>query len=166
MSGHTIIIPLCLYVNVGLVENMAGKIREETPIMPDKTPVIWFATKVAATSAEARRSPAFSLLYEALQNHPGAQSLRTIMSGASAVGNVVALEDVREHAGGRHDNDHADFRCISAMPTVEEVRTASSSSSSSWEITGRSFLCPYSGSKNQLNALFLFGFLLCPSDKM
>jgi len=35
---------------------------------------------------------------------------------------MVAVEDLLQCAGGRHDNDHQDFRDIRVMVTSEEVR--------------------------------------------
>ena len=42
--------------------------------------------------------------------------------GGAARGGMVALEDLAAAAGGRHDNDHADYRDIKVMVTSEEVR--------------------------------------------
>jgi len=36
----------------------------------------------------------------------------------------LGLEDVRAQAGGRHNNDHADFRRIQIMPTIEELMSS------------------------------------------
>ena len=35
----------------------------------------------------------------------------------------LGLEDIRIRAGGRHGNDHTDFRSIRIMPTIEELTT-------------------------------------------
>jgi hypothetical protein len=39
-------------------------------------------------------------------------------------GAAVALEDLAARAGGRHDNDHVDFRNIRITPTPGEVSEA------------------------------------------
>lgn len=39
---------------------------------------------------------------------------------------LVAVEDLLQAAGGRHDNDHQDFRDIKVMVTSQEVITLSS----------------------------------------
>jgi hypothetical protein len=38
------------------------------------------------------------------------------------VGGMIAVEDLQMQAGGRHDNDHANFRDIKIMVTSDEVR--------------------------------------------
>jgi hypothetical protein len=39
----------------------------------------------------------------------------------------LSLEDVQAGPGGRHDNDHADFRSIEICPTSSEVSERGSS---------------------------------------
>ena len=46
----------------------------------------------------------------------------TSVSAAAASGGMVALEDLCMQAGGRHDNDDAEFRDIKIMVTSQEVR--------------------------------------------
>ena len=46
---------------------------------------------------------------------PGLDS--SLVEGLEGLG----LEDIRAQAGGRHNNDHADFRKIQIMPTIEEL---------------------------------------------
>jgi hypothetical protein len=43
--------------------------------------------------------------------------------GGAAAG-LVAVEDLWQTAGGRHDNDHQDFRDIRVMVTSQEVGAA------------------------------------------
>lgn len=111
----------------GFLPTLLRTVRDET--VGDLSPIIWFATKVAQRHIDARDDPRFRELCEALSDNPGARALNTIMSSTVATsatdapmaGEVLALEDVREHAGGRHSNDHADYRRIAIMPSVEEV---------------------------------------------
>jgi hypothetical protein len=51
----------------------------------------------------------------------GEGSEKVLQAAAGGAG-MVGLEDLRMQAGGRHDNDHVDFRDIKIMVTSEEVR--------------------------------------------
>ena len=56
---------------------------------------------------------------------PVARQLRTIlgigMTNEIHESESLGVEDIRIRAGGRHDNDHTDFRSIRVMPTIEEL---------------------------------------------
>ena len=56
---------------------------------------------------------------------PVARQLRTVL-GIGTANKIhetesMGVEDIRIRAGGRHDNDHTDFRSIRVMPTIEEL---------------------------------------------
>ena len=56
---------------------------------------------------------------------PVARQLRTVL-GINRANKIhetenLGLEDIKIRAGGRHDNDKADFRSIRVMPTIQEI---------------------------------------------
>ena len=59
------------------------------------------------------------------QNSPVARQLQTILGSGEENkdhdAENLGIEDIRMRAGGRHDNDHSDFRSIRIMPTIEEI---------------------------------------------
>ena len=96
----------------------------------------------------ARADPLFLDFIQPLEKHAGgaveaARQLKVLLAAAIAVadgsgdgnpaaaaaaeaagtgdGALLGVEDLLLFAGGRHDNDHADYRAISIMVTSEEV---------------------------------------------
>lgn len=62
-------------------------------------------------------------LFKILQD-PEEMSRRSaeVASTGAPAGGGISLESIKEsHAGGRHNNDHADFRSITIVPSVDEV---------------------------------------------
>jgi hypothetical protein len=107
--------------------------------VPDPAPVGLLLLRVAAAVEGARTDPAVRQLVEPLKAMGGggaaaARQLEVVLAGAAAGEgggggggaaldvSGLAVEDLQMHAGGRHDNDQADFRSIRVMPTSDEVR--------------------------------------------
>lgn len=91
-----------------------------------------FVMHVAAHREDARSDPVLKTLAEALIKHeaPLAKRLQVLFmlfDGTAADANAAAAALSDEHlaladiAGGRHDNDKADYRAIAVLPTVAEV---------------------------------------------
>jgi hypothetical protein len=90
----------------------------------DPSGVAWFALSVAQRVDGARSDPALLALIAPLEARGGAakqaaKQLRVLTSGAAAgegggggggAEEAVGVEDLETAAGGRHDNDHPDFR--------------------------------------------------------
>lgn len=91
----------------------------------DATPVAWFLLSIAKESEEVRADPVVRQLADALlaRGLPAAKQLDTVLRGAApaAGGPRLGVEDLRQAAGGRHDNDYSDYRSIDIMVTSEEV---------------------------------------------
>lgn len=100
----------------------------------------WLILSAASLFENARSDPSLSDFIPPLQARGGAAAaaaaqLRVVLAGTAGANNspgdgqsaqagdvgVMAIEDLAEQAGGRHDNDHADYRSITLLPTSEEV---------------------------------------------
>lgn len=107
------------------------------------TAVGWFVLQVASSIEGGRSDPDVQLMIDPLESLGGggasaAQQLRVLLgsaataaedaagAGGSTAGGstMLAVADLQAMAGGRHDNDKADFRDISILPTAEEVSSA------------------------------------------
>lgn len=105
----------------------------------DPAPVGWFLLSIVTSVEGSRTSPAVLSLAAALKarGDNSSKSLDIVLLGASLLSDtggagppavpaangagLVALEDLRLQPGGRHNNDHTDYRSISIMITSEEV---------------------------------------------
>jgi hypothetical protein len=105
------------------------------------TAVGWFVLQVAGGIQGGRTDPDVAQMIAALEQLDGggasaAQQLRVLLGsaevaaaagaggpdGSAASGStMLAVADLQVMAGGRHDNDKADFRDIGILPTAEEV---------------------------------------------
>lgn len=90
----------------------------------------WFVLNVAIQQPDARTDPEVSKFVEPLKQaggaaHEAGAKLEIVLAGGllqnGGVDGIMAAEDLAQAAGGRHDNDHADFRSISINVTSEEV---------------------------------------------
>ncbi len=112
------------------IPGFLGALKDTLLFLPDPAPVAWFFLNVALTVEGARRDPHVRQAAEAMQGLTGAaaqaakQLQNLLASGSSAAPSATAvspLEHLQSQAGGRHDNDHSDFRSIAIMPTSQEV---------------------------------------------
>ena len=78
-------------------------------------------------SAREEGSPCHQLAQLFIRkDSPVARSLKNLLGftesdpAATSI-DGLGLEDIKAQAGGRHNNDHADFRRIQIMPTIEEL---------------------------------------------
>eukprot|EP00955_Chlamydomonas_euryale_P117409 366472-Chlamydomonas_euryale.AAC.4 len=99
----------------------------------DPSPIAWWLLRVAVQDEHARQDQLVHDMADLLMSSSGAakcaaKDLKVVLSGA-----VPSLADQERLAsmplsaiglgpGGRHDNDHADYRNIDACPTAAEVR--------------------------------------------
>ncbi|KAJ1457713.1 P-loop containing nucleoside triphosphate hydrolase protein, partial [Pelagophyceae sp. CCMP2097] len=90
-----------------------------------------FAVKLLALSVDARGDENVVALADALvtRDAPRASNLTTLLSGSAAERSATSalldsLDDVRDVAGGRHTNDHADYRSVDISPSTDEVNCA------------------------------------------
>jgi hypothetical protein len=96
----------------------------------------WFVLQVASGVEGARSDPEVQQMLGPLEAEGGgaasaAQQLRVLLGSAAAgaagggggptAGAMLAVADLQAAAGGRQDNDKADFRDIAIMPTADEV---------------------------------------------
>lgn len=102
----------------------------------DSTPIGWFLLAIVTSAEESRTDRAVLSLAAALKarGDRSSKSLEVVLLGASVPGSgpagpgaavwnaLVGLQEVKLQPGGRHDNDHADYRSIAIMITSEEVR--------------------------------------------
>eukprot|EP00397_Hematodinium_sp_SG-2012_P000289 GEMP01000289.1.p1 GENE.GEMP01000289.1~~GEMP01000289.1.p1 ORF type:complete len:2487 (+),score=732.48 GEMP01000289.1:46-7506(+) len=103
----------------------------ETCVLREEATVGWFVLMCCRDFETARRDDGnimrrvADILIE--RNAPAARQLRTVLGiglTSEQVGGspeVVGIEDLRQEAGGRHDNDMKDFRSIALIPTIEEL---------------------------------------------
>ncbi|KAG2495742.1 hypothetical protein HYH03_006339 [Edaphochlamys debaryana] len=145
LSGSTCRAPLlqlleALYRVPGLLGCVEAAVKASA--VADPAPVGWWLLVLASQVEEVRRSADVLRLAELLQSHGGdatkvAQQLKVVLAGAAAAAEAaataggstgsktgaggVALEDLLLGPGGRHDNDHVDYRSITVLPTSEEA---------------------------------------------
>ncbi|KAJ1459753.1 P-loop containing nucleoside triphosphate hydrolase protein [Pelagophyceae sp. CCMP2097] len=115
------------YETPGFVEALVDAVVARTESQGDSAAVCWFAIRLTTRSAPAREDPDVLRLAGALAaaGAPRADTLTTILSGATVeVARAAGLEDFRDVAGGRHDNDRADYRSLTIAPTADELRCA------------------------------------------
>ncbi len=91
----------------------------------DKATLIWFCKTLALESAFAREDEQIERLSQLLlPNTAESERFKTVMAGTTATTSGISLAGIRsaqtEVPGGRHDNDHVDFRSIGILPTREE----------------------------------------------
>jgi len=91
------------------------------------TVLAWFYLQVAIASADARSDPNVNVICSEIERiSPAAKKLRTVLGGKeidrtdrTSLAHLQASHD--DQPGGRHDNDHADFRDIQTRPTLEQM---------------------------------------------
>jgi hypothetical protein len=118
-------------------------------MLGDVDPLGWFGLRLALDVQGARADPLLPQLAVALKPYKGgaavaADQLEVLLApqaaaeeGSAASSSsrggelaaavrmakqVVGLQDLRQYAGGRHDNDKVDYRDIKIMVTSQEVR--------------------------------------------
>lgn len=115
-----------LYETKFLIPALLVHIRESRAQRSDsRTALIWFLTKLTLKEADARKDESVAEMAKLLsESGPGAECLNTVLGGTLESSNDLSLAGVRdkqtEMPGGRHDNDFADFRSISIVPTLDE----------------------------------------------
>jgi hypothetical protein len=110
----------CFLLNVAA--NVEGA-RTDPELLQMVEPLGKLATSCAAGAAGAAAVEQLRVLFAGVSS----ASEDTVeggkgVQGRQGGGGMVALEDLAAAAGGRHDNDHADYRDIKVMVTSEEVR--------------------------------------------
>ena len=90
-----------------------------------RTALIWFLTKLALKVSEVRSDAIVVQLANLLSVlGSGAERLQTVLTGSIDASIDLSLAGVRDKQaqlpGGRHDNDFADFRSVSIIPTIDE----------------------------------------------
>jgi hypothetical protein len=143
--------PCCLQVP-GLLQCLCSALETSAAALGDVSPLGWLALNTALHVPGARQNESISRMADALATQGGATAkaaaqIRMLLApaqgssassaqpmdtdgpaaapaGEQAEGGpaVVAVEDLWQTAGGRHDNDHQDYRDIKIMVTSEEVR--------------------------------------------
>ncbi|KAL6759012.1 hypothetical protein V8C86DRAFT_3133805 [Haematococcus lacustris] len=122
----------------GLLPRLGAAITSGS--LPDAAPVAWFALTLAVNSETARANPELEALVHPLLACGGgaavaARLLKPVLSpaglGLGSSGQVLALEDLRMQAGGRHDNDAPNFRNIKIVFTSDEEEDAARKRSAS-----------------------------------
>ncbi|KAJ9507653.1 hypothetical protein QJQ45_019167 [Haematococcus lacustris] len=122
----------------GLLPRLGAAITSGS--LPDAAPVAWFALTLALNSEAARANPELEALVHPLLACGGgaavaARLLKPVLSpaglGLGSSGQVLALEDLRMQAGGRHDNDAPSFRNIKIVFTSDEEADAARKRSAS-----------------------------------
>jgi hypothetical protein len=90
----------------------------------EKTSLIWFITRIALESSNARQDESVKEIAEIFKHHGGSESLQTVLAGSLVSAPGVSLAKVRQSQadlpGGRHSNDEEDYRSISIIPTLDE----------------------------------------------
>lgn len=98
----------------------------------DVATISWFACKVGVLRADARADPDIMALVDGLikRDVPLAGTLNTVFGGSIQITENTITEspdfsilDITDVPGGRHDNDHCDFRSIGIAPTAEEIES-------------------------------------------
>ena len=92
----------------------------------------WFLTTLVGSSSAARRSEEVKRAIDDLCNGDSTSdivqlaTLRALVDGDSVLAKIATAEAVRATVsttpGGRHDNDHRNYRDIHTEPTVDELR--------------------------------------------
>ncbi|KXZ51993.1 hypothetical protein GPECTOR_10g1015 [Gonium pectorale] len=120
----------------GLLQCLDGAITAGK--VADASPVGWFLLTLASQLEEVRQSPEVKQLADTLLARGGdaekvARRLKVVLAGTAATGGPdwmhpaavdregLALEDLIAGPGGRHDNDHVDYRSIKIQPTSDEA---------------------------------------------
>ncbi|KAG2492324.1 hypothetical protein HYH03_009275 [Edaphochlamys debaryana] len=149
LAGSTCRAPLrqlleALYRVPGLLNCVAEAV--EAGAVAEAAPVGWWLLVLASQAEEVRHSPEVRRVAELLRGRGGdaakvAGQLQVVLAGAQAGaqagagaaaglveaaaggpgGSGVALEDLLLGPGGRHDNDHTDYRSIKIVPTSDEA---------------------------------------------
>ena len=106
-----------------LLDMMAGG------ALSDFAPLSWYVLKLAGSFSEARADEQLRHLKDVLvsKSAPLSQQMTTIFGetfdGAAAdLAADTTMEEILDPPGSRHDNDHADFRSIVCVPSVEEIK--------------------------------------------
>ncbi|GAX74369.1 hypothetical protein CEUSTIGMA_g1818.t1 [Chlamydomonas eustigma] len=115
-------------------EMSAGTSGDSGSVKPDLSPLGWFALTLAQKDEEARKDPMLLQLADLLEASEGpaaktGRQLRTVLAGTQAAAaaeadvseSLIAIEDIQAGPGGRHDNDHMDYRSIKIIPTASEA---------------------------------------------
>lgn len=102
--------------------------------LQDPAPLGWFLLTLASQVEDARQDPVVLAMADLLLRCEGGakkagHQLKVVLAGVEAaasgqtasVPNIIALEDLHTGPGGRHDNDHYDYRSIKVIPTPEEA---------------------------------------------
>ncbi|MEW5300661.1 MAG: hypothetical protein WDW36_003575 [Sanguina aurantia] len=100
----------------------------------DTSPIGWFLLCIVSSAEESRTDEAVLHLAAALKarGDSSSNSLDVVLLGASVPAapseeptsdgeEMTSLEELRLQPGGRHDNDHADYRSIGIMITSDEA---------------------------------------------
>lgn len=143
--GHLL---FCLSVQVpGLLQCLCKALETSGSTLGDVAPLGWLALNTALHVQGARQNEAIGRMAEALATHEGAAAraaaqIRVLLAPAQSTtasaqpmdvdgpadaaaesdAAFVAVDDLWQTAGGRHDNDHNDYREIQIMVTSQEVR--------------------------------------------
>jgi hypothetical protein len=119
-------IVVIMFETPGFVSSLRKLARDRKDL--DVSALSWFVLQLATLSAEARTDQTVRDLAAELieRNAPRSTNIATVLSGSNADADAAAekcagLQDVRDVPGGRHANDHTDFRSIQIAPTVDEV---------------------------------------------
>ena len=90
----------------------------------EKTSLIWFFTRIALESSNARQNESVKEIAEIFKHHGGSESLQTVLAGSLVSAAGISLANVRQAQadlpGGRHNNDEEDYRSVSIIPTLDE----------------------------------------------
>ncbi|KAG1675264.1 hypothetical protein FOA52_016295 [Chlamydomonas sp. UWO 241] len=98
----------------------------------DASPITWWLLQLAVESEDVRQDPAVREMVEPLKLHGGAAAERAAKNLVVVLAGTAddeqrqsaarsTLEDLQSGPGGRHDNDHADFRSIEVCPASGEA---------------------------------------------
>jgi len=111
----------------GVVLDLCLTVAKSGPGEEEKRLILWFCTKLAFDHDKLRQSKRIQRISRELSPSSGeaGSNLQTVLAGETI--HPMYVRNVTEVAsqvpGGRHDNDHRDFRQIDIVPTEGEFRS-------------------------------------------
>ncbi|KAG1675260.1 hypothetical protein FOA52_016291 [Chlamydomonas sp. UWO 241] len=121
-----------IYRTPGLLAYMREAVEQGA--VADASPIAWWLLQLAVESEDVRQGPAVHEMVEPLKLHGGAAAERAAKDLAVVLAGMAddaeersaarTLKDLQSGPGGRHDNDHADFRSIEVAQLKDTLLTA------------------------------------------
>lgn len=110
---------------VGIINYIMGRLRVEKR---NVEVYAWFITQIASNSTKARSNQLIATICDKFSEYNCASALEIILGKRAAplaARHGYALDDLRadvpDTPGGRHNNDHVNYRDIAITPTIQQV---------------------------------------------